>query len=463
MADVTKLSAAKLAAKIRKKQLSPVEVVSAFLARIEKVNPKINAIVTLTAETALEEAKRAEQEIMAGKAVGPLHGVPFTVKDGFDTEGVRTTWGTKLRADVVPTEDATLVKRLKAAGGIMLGKTNVPEFLMSQFTDNLVFGPTRNPYKAERSVGGSSGGEAAALSTRMSPMGIGSDIGGSLRIPAHCCGVASIRPTQGRLPQTGHMMMGPAHYGTMAVVGPMARNVSDVALLLSLLEGPDDADPFAQPLIRTNPKIRPATGLRVGILDLSAQCAVADDVKQAVRKAADILAADRGQVEIAGDPLLAEIFDTWFTMIAYGFKDLVPEIAAQRDLLDPRFAMLLDLPTPEPLAFLQADLKRAGITMTFIKLYEKYDVILAPVLTATAPVGDQGPVVNGEPQQLLYASMNTYASVLTGDPAVVVPVANGEDGLPIGVQIHARRGQDTLALSAALAVEKAVKVKPPRI
>ena len=462
MADITKLPAAKLALKIRKKALSPLEVMTAFLARIEKVNPKLNAIVTLDAERAMAAAKQAEQDVMSGKPLPPLHGVPVTVKDAFDTEGLRTTWGTKMRADVVPTEDATLVKRLKAAGCIVLGKTNTPEFTMSQFTDNILFGPTKNPYNRERSVGGSSGGEAAALASRMTPIGIGSDIGGSLRIPAHCCGVVSLRPTQGRCPLTGHMTIGPAHWGTMGVVGPMARNVSDVALLLSLLEGPDDFDPFCQPLPKTNPKIKPTSGLRVGLLDLSAMCPVADDVRQAVRKAADILAAGGGHVEAAEDPLFPDIFQTWLDLIGYGFKDLVPEIVAARDILDPRFAMLMDLPTPEPIVFLQAEIKRAMITQAFIRQYQKLDVILAPVLTATAPMGDQGPVVNGEPQQLVYAAMHVYASVLTGDPAAVVPVANGEDGLPIGVQIHARRGNDALALSAALAVEKAVTVKGPR-
>ncbi|OGP81917.1 MAG: hypothetical protein A2Y95_08700, partial [Deltaproteobacteria bacterium RBG_13_65_10] len=446
MSDITKFSAVKLTRKIRRRELSPVEVTDAYLARIEKCNPKLNAIVTLTADAARDAAKRAEQDVMSGKSLPPLHGVPVTVKDCFDTAGVRTTWGSKMRADMVPTEDATLVKRLKAAGCIVLGKTNVPEFAMSQFTDNILFGPTRNPYRADRSVGGSSGGEAAALASRMSPLGIGSDIGGSLRIPAHCCGIVSIRPTQGRCPMTGHMMMGPAYFGTMAAMGPMARNVADVALLLTILEGPDDADPFCQPFPATNPKLKPRTGLRVGILDLSDQCPVAEDVQRAVRQAADVLASDGGRVEKVEDPALSQIFQTWLTLMSFGFKDLTPEVVAHREMLDPRFAMLLDLPAPEPMAFLQADLLRAGITMAFIRFYREHDVILAPVLTSTAPIGDQGPVVNGEPQQLVYAAMHTYASVLTGDPAAVVPVANGEDGLPIGVQIHARRGNDTLAL-----------------
>jgi len=468
MADITKLGAAKLAQKIRKKDLSPVEVVSAFLARIEKVNPKINAIVTLDAERALAAAKQAEQDVMSGKPLPPLHGVPCTVKDPFETAGLRTTNGSKIFANHVPDRDATLVKRLRAAGCIMLGKTNTPEFMMSQFTDNLLFGPTRNPYNKERSVGGSSGGEGAALASRMSPLGIGSDIGGSLRLPAHCCGIASIRPTQGRCPQTGMIAIGPAHYGNMNVTGPLARNVQDVALLLSLLEGPDGEDPFCQPLRPTTAKIKPATGLRVGILDQSGLSPVSGEVKAAVRRAAGILAEGGGRIEAVEDPLIPEIFDTWFTLISYGIKDVsglidIEEVLRRRDELDPRFSMLLDLPTPEPRAYLQAELKRALITRAVFQQYEKVDVILTPVLPTTAPVGDQGPVVDGVDQQLLYAALPVYLSVLTGDPAAIVPVANGADGLPIGVQIMAKRGNDSLALQAALAVEKAVKVKPPRI
>ena len=468
MADITRYSATRLARMIRKKEVSPVEVVDAYLTRIDKLNPKINAIVTLTAESARQQAKEAEQAVMSGRPLPPLHGVPCTVKDPFETAGLRTTNGSKIFANHVPDRDATLVKRLKAAGCIVLGKTNTPEFMMSQFTDNLLVGPTRNPYKKERSVGGSSGGEGAALASRMSPLGIGSDIGGSLRLPAHCCGVVSIRPTQGRCPHTGLLGIGPAHYGTMDVVGPLARNVQDVALLLSLLEGPDGEDPFCQPLRPTSPKIKPVTGLRVGILDQSGLSPVADEVKAAVRKVADILSQGGGHVGAVEDPLLLEIFDTWFTLIGYGIKDIsglidVEEVLRRRDELDPRFAMLLDLPTPEPRAYLQAERKRALITRAVIQQYEKVDVILTPVLPTTAPLGDQGPVVDGVEQQLLYAALPAYLSVLTGDPAAIVPVANGADGLPIGVQIMARRGNDTLALSAALAVEKAVKVKPPRI
>jgi aspartyl-tRNA(Asn)/glutamyl-tRNA(Gln) amidotransferase subunit A len=186
-----------------------------------------------------------------------------------------------------------------------------------------------------------------------------------------------------------------------------------------------------------------------------------------VHKAADILAAGGGHVEPVEEPLAPEISTTWITLMTYGMKEVsgmidITEIMRRRDELDPRFSMLLDLPSPEPTTFLQAEIKRAILTREFLQHYERFDVILTPVLPTTAPVGDQGPVVDGQQQQLVYSATPLYLAVLTGDPAVVVPVANGADGLPIGVQIHARRGNDTLALSAALSVEKAVKVKGPR-
>jgi Asp-tRNA(Asn)/Glu-tRNA(Gln) amidotransferase A subunit family amidase len=459
--DPTQLGTVALARAIRERQLSPVDAVEAYLARIERLNPSLNAIVTLTAEEARAGARQAEAALMTGGELPPLLGVPFTVKDGFDTVGVRTTWGSRVHAERVPRRDATLVRRLREAGGILLGKTNVPEYLMSQFTDNRLFGPTRNPYQPERSAGGSSGGEAAALAAGLSAAGIGSDLGGSLRIPAHCCGIAALRPTLGRCPTTGHVGAGPAHLGTMATAGPMARNVEDLALLLSVLEGPDDADPFAQPLPATEPWLRPASGLRVGLLDLSAQSPVAAEVKEAVRKAAEQLAEGGGHVEPADDPAFQDIYYAWGVLTTFGYPPSIAGLRAKRELLDPRFARLLDVESPSVEAFLEADLKRARITRAFFQLYGRLDVIVSPVLPTTAPVGDEGPVVDGQPQRLIASARHTYAAVLTGDPAVAVPVGVGADGLPIGVQVSARRGRDTLALAAALTLERARRPIPP--
>jgi aspartyl-tRNA(Asn)/glutamyl-tRNA(Gln) amidotransferase subunit A len=242
--DIFYADATELAQRIRDRVLSPVEVVQAHLDRIEAVNPKLNALIAYP-ERVLEQAREAEAAIGRGENRGPLHGVPFTVKDCVDTQGVRTTRGSKLFEDRVPTADATVVKRLKDAGGIFIAKTNMPEFALWWETDNLVYGRTENPWKAGRTPGGSSGGEASAIASGMSPIGIGSDVGGSIREPANYCGIVGLKATHGRIPLTGHW---PEALLRFMHVGPLARSVRDAALGLSLMAGPDGLDYYAMPV-----------------------------------------------------------------------------------------------------------------------------------------------------------------------------------------------------------------------
>src|SRR6201991_3783120 len=238
---ITRMDATRLADLIARKELSPVEVVEAHLDRIAAVNPKVNAIVTL-AEGARSAAKRAETAIMSGEKVGPLHGVPFTVKDSIDTEGVLTQRGSPIFKGRVPLADATAVARLKAAGGILLAKTNAPEFAYSVETDNLLSGRTNNPWNLDYTPGGSSGGESAAIAAGMSPLGIGSDLSISTRGPAAHTGIVGLKATHGRVPATGHWPRVPRRFWH---IGPMARSVRDVALAYSLIAGPDGADGFS--------------------------------------------------------------------------------------------------------------------------------------------------------------------------------------------------------------------------
>ncbi len=220
-----------LAKRIRSRDISPVEVVKAHLERIEAINSKINALVTPD-QKALHRAEKAERAMMRGEIWGPLHGVPFTAKDCFDTEGVRTTRGSRIFLYHIPTTDATAVNRLKKAGGILLGKTNLPEFSLWSETSNRIFGPTENPWQIGRTPGGSSGGEAAAISAGLSPLGIGTDLGGSNRLPAHYCGLVGFKPTHGRIPLTGSW---PDLMSQYMHVGPITRTVQDAALVLSIL------------------------------------------------------------------------------------------------------------------------------------------------------------------------------------------------------------------------------------
>src|SRR5205809_3958168 len=232
--ELTTKSATELASLIRSREVSPVEVIDAHLRRIESINPSLNAIVTL-AEDAIDHARAADSALSKGERAGPLHGVPFTVKDTIDTQGLRTTSGTQIRAHHVPERDAPVVARLKAAGAIILGKTNTPEMAVPYETDNPVFGRTNNPYDLKLTPGGSSGGEAAAIAAHLSPAGVGSDLSGSIRVPAHFCGIAGLKPTTGRVPMDGHV---PEAAGTLslgACIGPMARRVADLSLLFQVI------------------------------------------------------------------------------------------------------------------------------------------------------------------------------------------------------------------------------------
>ena len=241
--DLNWLSATEQAALIRRKKVSPVEIVDALLARIDKINPRLNAFVLINADQARREAKSAERALgKRGATLGPLHGVPFGVKDLVVTKGVRTTFGTPLYRDNVPTEDAPMVERLKAAGGIMVGKTNTPTFGWIGATHNLVFGPTRNPWHLDRTPGGSSGGASAAVAAGMGALHVGTDGGGSIRIPASCAGIYGFKPSYGRIP-----LHPPSGAWSLSHIGPMTRTVADAALTMDVCAGPDERDPYSLP------------------------------------------------------------------------------------------------------------------------------------------------------------------------------------------------------------------------
>ena len=253
--DLSFASASWMAAAIGSRRVSSLELVDACLARIERVNPAINAVVRLTSD-ARDRARQADDELAQGHVRGPLHGVPFTLKDSLDTAGVVTTAGTVGWRERVPTEDATVVARLKAAGGILLGKTNTPEFTWSDETDNDVYGRTSNPYDLERTPGGSSGGAAAIVAAGGAPFDIGSDTGDSIRQPAHVCGIAGLKPTSGRVPRTGHWPGFEGLFQSFTQLGPLARRVEDLELLLPILAGPDGIDPHVAPVLLGDPRGR---------------------------------------------------------------------------------------------------------------------------------------------------------------------------------------------------------------
>src|SRR5436853_1739022 len=286
-----------MAGLIRSRKLSPVELVQAHLDRIETVNPKINAYVQVDAERALAAGRHAEKAVLANKTLGPLHGVPISIKSAIGVAGMRCEAGTKLRTGHVATQDAPLVARLRRAGAIILGMTNKPELLMAWETDNLLYGRTNNPWNLSRTAGGSSGGEAAAIAACCSAGGVGSDGGGSIRVPAHFTGICGLKPTPGRIPATGHFPNSVGPFAMIGVVGPMARCISDLKVLFEVMQGPDIGDPSASPVSVRWPQEADLKKVRIGYFEEDGRTPVTPETRATVRKTAEGLRSAGFEVE----------------------------------------------------------------------------------------------------------------------------------------------------------------------
>src|SRR5216683_868810 len=289
MHELNFLSAVSMAERIRRKELSPVELVESHLSRIQELNPKLNAFVQVDAERARRQARVAEAAVGNAEELGPLHGVPISIKSSIEVAGLRRESGSKLRAGFVAPQDAPMVARLRAAGAIILGVTNTPELLMAWETDNLLYGRTNNPWDLTRTAGGSSGGEAAAIAAGLSAVGVGSDGGGSIREPAHFCGICGLKPTPGRIPSTGHFPKSGGPFALIGVVGPMARTIEAVRTLFEVMAGWDDGDPCAAPVeVREIDEtvVRP---VNIGCFEDDGRTPVTEETREAVRHSALIL------------------------------------------------------------------------------------------------------------------------------------------------------------------------------
>src|SRR5450631_1849813 len=289
MTSIPQLSASEIAVQIRRKEISPVEVAQTHLDRIERLNPKLNAFVDYKPEAVLAQAREAEKAILRGDDLGPLHGVPVSIKSSIDVAGHLCEAGTRLRAGHIAAKDAPLVARLRAAGAVILGVTNTPELLMAWETDNLLYGRTNNPWDLTRTAGGSSGGEAAAIAAGLSAGGVGSDGGGSIREPAHFCGICGLKPTPGRIPLSGHYPKAGGPFALIGVVGPMARTIEDVRVLFEVMAGWDDGDPGSAPVAVREVREATLRGVRIGFFEDDARTPVTEETRSAVGRAASLL------------------------------------------------------------------------------------------------------------------------------------------------------------------------------
>ncbi len=447
-------SASALAQAIRKKQLSSEEIVRACIGRIEHVNVRLNAVVQLPAETALQQAREADQALARGEIRGPLHGVPFTLKDSIETLGIISTGGTEGRAHYVPSRDAVVVERLRQAGGILLGKTNCPEMGWAWEADNLIYGRTNNPYDLRLSPGGSSGGESAIITAGGSPCGLGSDAGGSVRFPAHCTGIAAIKPTSGRVPRTGHFPGPGGILDSLWQIGPLARFVEDLALLLPIISGPDAEDAAVMPVPLDEPRAVDVRRLRVAFHTDNGIEASSEEIAETVRKAAAVLAQAGVHVEEARPGVMDQTYEIYLGLFTAdggaGLESLLHIAGTTR---------------VHPLLQRALDLQRAGgkSMAQFSALVDQWDAYRREMLAFMAgydallcPVCSFAGMVHGSTYDRLPCFSYTMTANLTGWPAAVVRAGSTFSGVPIGVQIIAPPWREDMALAIAQVLQDAL-------
>ncbi len=447
-----------MATMVRERQISPVELADTHFRQIAKHNPKINAFVVLLEEQAREAAKQAEATVTRGEPLGLLHGVPVTVKDSFDMAGLPTLCGSKFRLGHRAAEDATAVTRLRAAGAVILGKTNCPEFLSNYETDNYLTGRTNNPWNLEHTAGGSSGGESAAISSFCSAGGIGSDGGGSVRIPAHFCGIAGLKPTPGRVSAAGHFPVISHPGGLLGVAGPMARTANDVRLLFAALAGYDSQDPFSVPVPLRAPQI---SNLRVGLMEQFYDVPVQAETRDTVRMAAGVLAQIGFQVEPFKPCGMERAPNLWWFFFGQLPAPLTKQLIEGREH-DAHWTgtefltTALEQPAPNANDLLNNLAARDRMRAALLRQMESVPLILAPVCGVPAfRHRERHWHTDSKPIGLFEAMMPVTPWNLLGMPAMTVPLGMSGEGLPIGVQLIGRPYEEELILEVAVRLEEA--------
>lgn len=442
-----------LAQLVRSGQVTAKQLTQAFLDQIEAHNPSLNAIIASNAENAIKQAERADLALKSGETPGLLFGVPMTTKDSLDTFDMVTTWGTEGRRTFRPGRDATCVSRLRNEGAILLGKTNTPEFTLSFKTDNNIFGKTNNPWDLERTPGGSSGGAAAAISARMSPFDIGTDTGGSIRLPCHFTGICGIKPTTGRVPCTGNALPISGLLAPLSQPGPMAKQVDDLVYLLPIIAGPDLIDPHAIAARWDEPATVDVSSLKVGYHDDNGISTPDDAIRAAVRSAADYL-RDLGcrteETRPTGIEMTAFIYGRLFSADNGDLVEMLLE-DSRTTSPSPQVARILEGKSETGInagEFAQVINLWHNYQSSMLDYFQRHDILICPVNAKTAIPHEQP----HNPADYTY----TMAFNLTGWPGVVIRAGTDPNGLPIGIQIIAKPFAEHQALAVAAELEKAL-------
>ena len=446
-----------LAKAIRTKVISATEAVSAYLDRIKKVNPKLNAVVQIAQEAAYIQASEADAAQAKGNLLGPLHGVPFTIKDSFDTAGLISTGGTKGRTNFIPSRDAAVVSRLRGAGAILIGKTNTSELTLTYETDNLVYGRTNNPYDLSCSPGGSSGGPAAIVAAGGAAFDIGSDYGGSLRFPAHCCGIATIKPGSGRVPRTGHIMPFGGVFDSFQQIGPMTRWVDDLHLIMQVIAGPDYIDPGIIPMESRPVGDVDLKSLRVAFHSDNGIITPSAETEETIRKAAALLDNHGSRVTGIRPDGIEQTYDLMINLLSADGGASIRRLLEENGTREHTLPWLGLAEPVDSARFDRLMMELSGFRSSMLSFIKDYDVIISPVNAFPArPHGSLGAD--------LEAFSYTMTYNMTGWPAAVVRGGSSPEGLPIGIQIVARPWREDIALAVASYLEKKLGgFQPPGI
>ena len=448
--------------------ISVAELAEAHIRQIERLNPELNALVDFDADRVRVRA-RMHDAWRGQRARRPLFGLPVTVKSSIATRGLKCEIGSLLHKGECPSEDAVVVARLRAAGALILGTTNCPEFLMAYETDNLLHGRTRNPWDLERTPGGSSGGESAAIAAGLSAAGLGSDSGGSVRVPAHFAGICSLKPTPGRIPGRGHLPPCVGPFSILGAIGPMARTMADVALLFRTLSGQDPLDPVSLPVALREPSLDELRSNRIGFFEDDGLLPVTAETRAAVNAAAAALGDAGFRLEPFRPGTLELLRQLWWRFfVQCGAMFYAPAIRGREHQLSPIFNEFLGFGEAAPPltagelleAWAELDLLRAKT----LQEMRKYPVLLCPVASIPAfRHGEREWIVEGRAVEYMDAWRHTQWFNALAAPAAVVPVGKSAEGLPIGVQIVARPFEDETALGVAAVVDGAFGYHPPPI